>query len=163
VSTRTQRILVFGNSGSGKSRFARRAAATHGLPVLDLDVVVWSDAGVFRPDAEIAATLAGFVQGHDSWVVEGCYGRWVEYLLPRCTELVFMNPGEAVCRSNCLSRPWEPHKYASRQEQDAALTFLLEWVRGYYTREDDMSLQAHRRIYDAFGGSRREVTENQPS
>ena len=31
------RILVFGNSGSGKSIFARRLAAQHGLKVLGLD------------------------------------------------------------------------------------------------------------------------------
>jgi len=154
------RILVFGNSGSGKSRFAHRLADKHGLRVLDLDTVVWSrtEYAVSRPDADIIRELSAFVQTAESWVIEGCYGRWMEYLLPRCTEMVFMNPGEAVCIRNCLARPWESHKYGTKEAQDCKLSLLLDWVRGYYTRSDDMSLQAHRRLFDSFDGGKREVT-----
>jgi hypothetical protein len=76
--------------------------------------------------------------------------------------MVFMNPGEAVCLSNCLARPWEAHKYTSKQEQDATLPLLLDWVRGYYSRSDDMSLHAHRRLFDSFAGRKREITANGP-
>lgn len=156
------RVLVFGNSGAGKSHFARRLAARHGLPVLDLDAVVWSEAAEFRPDAEIIAELGRFVQANATWIIEGCYGRWIEHLLPHATEIVFLNPGEAACRANCLARPWEAHKYSSRAEQDARLAFLLDWVRGYYSRADDMSLAAHRRLFDAYAGRKTELTANQP-
>lgn len=156
------RILVFGNSGSGKSRFAQRHAAKHGLRVLDLDAVVWAQVAVFRSGADIIRELSQFVEASSSWIVEGCYGRWMEHLLPHATEMVFMNPGEVVCLSNCLARTWEAHKYASKQEQDAALSFLLDWVRGYYSRSDDMSLQAHRRLFDSFDGQKREITANEP-
>jgi adenylate kinase family enzyme len=156
------RMLVFGNSGSGKSRFAARLAAKHGLPVLDLDTVVWSPPAVFRPDAAIIAELSQFVQTTTSWIVEGCYGRWIDHLRPNATAIMFMNPGEAVCVSNCMARPWEAHKYPRKAEQDANLAFLLDWVRGYYSRSDDMSLQAHRRIFDSYDGPKREVTANEP-
>ncbi len=156
------RVLVFGNSGSGKSRFAQRLAAKNGLAVLDLDTVVWSHVAVFRPDHEIRTELLRFVQTNRAWVVEGCYGKCIEHLLPHATELVFMNPGAALCLSNCLSRPWEAHKYSSKEEQDAKLPFLLDWVRGYYSRSDDMSLQAHRRLFDSYAGKKREITVNEP-
>jgi len=156
------RVLVFGNSGSGKSCFARRLAAEKGLCVLDLDAVVWSEAAVFRPDEEITADLRRFVQTNTSWIVEGCYGKWMELLIPQATEIVFMNPGERICLSNCLARPWEAHKYSSKAEQDAKLAFLLDWVRGYYTRSDDMSLQAHKRLFDSYAGKKREITANEP-
>ena len=156
------RVLVFGNSGSGKSVFAQRLAARHGVPVLDLDTVVWSDTAVFRPDSDILGDLSQYVQAATSWIIEGCYGRWMEHLRPHATEIVFMNPGEAVCIRNCMARPWEAHKYVSKQEQDARISFLLDWVRGYYTRSDDMSLQSHRRIFDSFDGQKREVTANEP-
>ena len=155
------RVLVFGNSGSGKSRFAQRLASRHGLCVLDLDSVVWSGKAEFRPDQDIIADLERFVQAQASWVIEGCYGRWVEHLLPQATELVFMNPGVETCLSNCQARPWEAHKYASKEEQDAHLPFLLDWVRGYDTRSDDMSLQAHRRLFDSYAGPKREITANE--
>lgn len=154
------RVLAFGNSGSGKSTFARRVGAQHGLAVLDLDNVVWSPGapGLFRPDAETIEALAAFVRAHRAWVVEGCYARWMEHLLPRATELVFINPGEDVCLRHCLDRPWEPNKYATREEQDVWLPLLCGWVRAYYSRDDDMSLTAHRRLFEGFPGIKREMT-----
>ena len=156
------RVLVFGNSGSGKSRLSQRLAAKNRLRVLDLDTVVWSPVAVFRPDHEIIAELLRFVQTNTSWIIEGCYGRWMEHLLPHATEMVFMNPGEAACLSNCLARPWEAHKYASKEEQDAKLALLLDWVCRYYARSDHMSLQAHRRLFDSYNGNKREITANEP-
>jgi adenylate kinase family enzyme len=35
------KVLVFGNSGSGKSTYARALAARKGLAHLDLDSIVW--------------------------------------------------------------------------------------------------------------------------
>lgn len=161
-STGIMRILIFGNSGSGKSRLARRLAGRNGLPVLDLDTIVWSQSATFRPDHEILADLERFLQANTSWIIEGCYGGWIERMLPHATEIVFMNPGEATCLSNCLARPWEAHKYSSKAEQDAHLAFLLDWVRGYYARPGDMSLREHRRLFDAHAGKKREITANEP-
>lgn len=156
------RVLIFGNSGSGKSCFAKRLARENGCPVLDLDTVVWSSSAEFRPEADILTDLERFVEANPSWIIEGCYGRWMERMLPHATEVVFMNPGISTCLRNCQSRPWEPHKYASPEEQDAHLAFLLDWVRGYDSRSDDMSLQAHRRLFDSYAGPKREITANEP-
>ena len=147
---------MFGNSGSGKSRFSKRIGAAHAVPVLDLDRVVWTKTVIYRTDREITDELARFTEANNSWIVEGCYGRWMEHLSPHATEIVFLNPGESVCLSRCIERPWESHKYASKEEQDANLSILLEWVREYYTRSDDMSYLAHRRLYDSFQGIKRE-------
>ena len=51
------RVLVFGNSGSGKSTFVRSLAARHDLRILALDHVVWSQTGFakFRLDDEIGS------------------------------------------------------------------------------------------------------------
>jgi adenylate kinase family enzyme len=38
---RAVRLLVVGNSGSGKSTYAVRTAAAHGLARLELDSIVW--------------------------------------------------------------------------------------------------------------------------
>src|SRR5580765_795704 len=153
------RVLVFGNSGSGKSTFARRLSDRHNLKTLDLDNVVWSqkEFARFRPDEEIIRDLDAFVAANPSWVIEGCYGRWMAHLQSRCTELVFLNPGKEVCLAHCRARPWEPEKYPTKAEQDANMPFLLDWVRGYYSRTDDMSLATHRRIFDALSGAKREI------
>lgn len=154
------RLLIMGNSGSGKSYRARALAAKHGLMHLDLDTIVWEPGQIAVPRAPqaVRSDLLAFVTGHDAWVAEGCYGDLVEAALPYCSGLVFMNPGRELCLENNRRRPWEPHKYASMEAQQSKLNFLLEWVGGYYERDDATSYACHRRVFDGFGGNKTEVT-----
>lgn len=158
------RVLIFGNSGSGKTVYARQLAAGHALAHLDLDTIVWEPGRVaeMRDAQAIEADLRAFVEQHDAWVIEGCYGELIEAVAPRCTELAFLNPGLEVCLANNRQRPWERHKYASKQAQDAMLVALLDWVRGYYVRDDPWSLARHRQLFDDFAGSKRELKSLPP-
>lgn len=153
------RTLIFGNSGSGKSWRARDMAARGRLPHLDLDTIYFVPGliAVQRPLDEALADLQAFAAAGDAWVIEGCYGDFIEAALPYCTELVFMNPGKDVCLANNGKRPWEPHKYESKEMQDSMLPFLLDWVGKYYEREDACSYKYHRRVFDGFAGQKREV------
>jgi len=154
-----QRILIFGNSGAGKSTLARQLATERGLAHLDLDTLAWQPGSPpqRRPLKESAREIGVFTALHPSWVVEGCYSDLLELAVPECTELVFLNPGVEACIAHCRARPWEPHKYASKAEQDANLPLLLDWVRDYETRADEFSLRSHRRLYDHFAGLEREL------
>ncbi|MEX2570878.1 MAG: shikimate kinase [Gemmatimonadota bacterium] len=152
------RILIFGNSGSGKSTMAAALARVEGLAHLDLDQLAWDSPGVRKPLAESSAIIQAFITEQPEWVVEGCYGDILEIVLPFCTELRFLNPGVDTCIANCLARPWEPEKYASKEDQDRMLDFLLNWVREYETRDDEYSLRRHREIFAHFPGHKREYT-----
>lgn len=154
------RILVFGNSGSGKSTYARALAARHELAHLDLDAIVWEPGkiAVQRDPQAILASLMQFLESEPKWVIEGCYGELVEFASAHCTRLVFLNPGLEACQTNNLKRPWEPHKYASMEQQNSMLAALQDWVSGYYTRNDAWSYAAHRRIFDTYLGPKVELT-----
>lgn len=154
------RILIFGNSGSGKSTYAKVLAARHRLPYLDLDSIVWEPAkiAVARDPATVATDLDAFIDAHADWVIEGCYGELVHAAAAHCSELVFLNPGREACLASNARRPWEPHKYASAAEQDAMLENLQTWVAGYYQRDDMWSYHAHQRIFDAHAGAKTEHT-----
>jgi hypothetical protein len=91
-------------------------------------------------------------------VIEGCYAGLVHAGLQFSPALLFLEPGVEACLSNCRSRPWEPHKYKSRLEQDEKLEFLLSWVREYYLREGDLSLVTHQALFDAYQGPKWKVT-----
>jgi adenylate kinase family enzyme len=153
------RVVIVGNSGSGKSWKARQLAQQHQLAHLDLDTIYFVPGliAVARPMEAVLADLRAFVDANPAWVVEGCYGDVVEAALPFCGELLFMNPGKDVCLANNGRRPWEPHKYTSKQQQDSMLPFLLDWVGKYYERDDNCSYAFHQRIFDAFIGAKREV------
>lgn len=154
-----RRVLILGNSGSGKSTLAARLGAETGASVLDLDTLVWEPGrvAVARPAADVQRDLRAFCARHEAWIVEGCYGDLAAIVLDGRTELIFLNPGEAACLAHCRARPWEPHKYASKAEQDARLDSLLAWVSDYYHRDGPLSLRGHRVIFDAYAGPKQEL------
>lgn len=154
------RLVIFGNSGSGKSTLAKKRAAEIGCVHLDLDTVAWDPACPMPTRMAIDDSrklIDAFLDEHDEWVIEGCYADLIGLVLPRATEMIFLNPGIETCIANARRRPWEPHKYASKEEQDAKLEFLIGWIRDYESRDDEFSLKAHRRLFDGFAGAKREV------
>lgn len=153
------RVAILGNSGSGKSTLAQWLVRSANLAVLDLDSIAWEPdrRTVERPRALAEADVATFCTTHPRWVLEGCYGDLIDAALRFDPFLIFMNPGPEACTAHCRSRVWEPHKYASRQEQDANLPFLLSWVAEYYTRDGSMSLAGHRAVFDRYQGRKVEL------
>ena len=155
------KVLVFGNSGSGKSTYARALATRAGMAHLDLDSIVWEPGkiAVHRRRESAEASLRNFIDSHAAWVIEGCYGELIRAASVHCTLLVFLNPGMDACLANNLTRPWESHKYASLELQNTMLGQLQEWVANYYQRTDAWSYQVHREIFDAFAGPKVEHRE----
>jgi len=153
------RLVVLGNAGSGKSTLAARLARSERLHHLDLDTLAWEP--VMPPQrravADSARDITGFLDAHDRWVIEGCYADLLAVALPRSTQLVFLNPGIEACVANARLRPWEPHKYPSKQAQDANLEMLIGWIRDYEARRDGFSLAAHRALFDGFAGDKHEL------
>lgn len=159
------RVAIVGNSGSGKSTLAREITAAHSIVSLDLDTVVWEPGkiAVARPADAAAADVTAFCSAHESWVVEGCYGALAFQTFEQSPILLFIDPGVDACVANCRSRPWEPHKYGSKAEQDEKLDFLLSWVRQYYSREGELSLSAHRLLFDSYRGPKLRLAHRETS
>jgi adenylate kinase family enzyme len=155
------RIAIVGNSGSGKSTLAQRLAAGTDAATLDLDTVAWEPGKVAVPrdPAAAAADVEAFCATHEAWVVEGCYASLVAATFEHQPLLLFLDPGLEQCLANCRARPWEPHKYASKAEQDERLAFLLQWVAEYYTREGDLSLAGHQALFDAYAGPKQHLRD----
>ncbi|MEQ8484844.1 MAG: hypothetical protein RIB46_10820 [Pseudomonadales bacterium] len=150
------RIVIMGNAGSGKSTLARRLAEARGLPVLGLDAIAFIDGPERRPLADSVAEIERFIGRHPGWVVEGCYGDLIEAALAHGDRLIFLNPGVEACVRHCRQRPWEPDKFETPEAQQAMLEPLIDWVRGYETRDDEFGLLRHRTIFEAFCGDKRE-------
>jgi hypothetical protein len=171
------RYALLGNSGSGKSTLAARLARSGGLPHLDLDTLAWepleprqhlaplpgdrAEPPQRRPIADSVREIASFTEANDQWVIEGCYADLFDAPLARCTRLLFLNPGIEACIANARLRPWEPHKYPSKEAQDANLEMLIGWIRAYETRRDTFSLATHRALFCAFAGDKLELTSRE--
>ena len=153
------RVAILGNSGSGKSTLARELARRFSLPTLDLDTVAWVPGQVAVPRERAVALqeVASFCQQRE-WVIEGCYAGLIQATLPLDPTLLFLDPGVEACLAHCRSRPWEPHKYASKEAQEEKLAFLLSWVEGYDTRQDELSRWAHEAVFQGYRGPKQRLS-----
>jgi hypothetical protein len=113
-----------------------------------------------KPLADSAREIDAFIAANRDWVIEGCYADLLQVALSHASELIFLNPGVEQCIANCRNRPWEPHKYASKEAQDRNLEMLVDWVRQYPERTDEFSLQAHQALFDGFDGNKVMHTRN---
>jgi len=159
-----RKILIFGNSGSGKSTLAKSLCDSDALAHFDLDTIAWLDTNPPEraPLSQSAAQIEEFMRAHDGWVIEGCYADLLEVATTHATEMIFLNLPVEQCVANAKRRPWEPHKYATKEEQDSNIDMLIDWIGSYPTREDACSLNAHLALFESFEGSKTMEVSNWP-
>jgi len=157
-----RKVVIFGNSSSGKSTLAGHLAATENLNHLDLDVLAWqpTEPPQRKPLKESHADILAFIESSPGWIIEGCYADLLEVALPYSSDVIFMNLPVKACIENARARPWEPHKYNTKESQDSNLDMLIDWIAQYADRTDTFSQAAHNRLYQGYTGSKRIVTGN---
>ncbi len=158
-----RKILIFGNSGSGKSTLAKKLCDENTLTHLDLDLLAWKDSN--PPERkllkETKKEILEFIESNNTWVIEGCYTDLLELASPYSNEVIFLNLPVAACIANAKKRSWEPHKYASKEAQDANLEMLISWIAQYTKRDDTFSLASHQKFYDDYVGNKQMLSSNQ--
>lgn len=170
-NNQVKKIVIFGNSASGKSSLAKKLASTQQLAHLDLDSLAWLPPSASksaptsppqRQSIDVSVTeIDAFISQHQNWVIEGCYSDLLAHTLVECSEVVFMNLAVELCIENAKKRPWEPHKYESKTAQDANLTMLIDWIAQYEQRTDTFSKSAHQKLFDEFTGTKTQIKNNQ--
>ena len=158
-----KKVVIFGNSGSGKSTLARELSAKDGLAHLDLDTLAWqqSKPPERMPIAVSKREIDFFISSKPSWVIEGCYSDLLKLVVPLSNEIIFLDLPVAVCISNAKKRPWEPHKYESKESQDLNLDMLIGWISQYDIRKDTFSRAAHEELFSNYAGKKTRYVSNE--
>lgn len=110
----SQRILVLGSGGSGKSTLSRRLGDRLGLPVIHLDIHYWSHGWKPTPEADWRTRVQQLVQGA-RWVMDGNYSSSLALRLARCDAAVFLDVPRSVCVRSVLAR-WLRYRFAQRPD-----------------------------------------------
>lgn len=154
------RILIIGNSGSGKSWLSRKLGEALEITPIDLDSVHWEPGGfeVVR-DKDAARAFVREVAALETWITEGVYGWLAQELLARATALIWLDLPLDDCLDNLRSRG------PSTGSEAKSFATLLVWAAAYRERQTSSSLLGHERLFTAFRGwklrigSRREALE----
>ena len=159
------KLVIFGNSGSGKSTFATELALKSQLAHLDLDTIAWKAGKTPERQtiAESSKSINDFLSTNSAWVIEGCYSDLLELVTKQADEVIFLNLPVSACIENAKNRPWEPHKYENKKAQDANLEMLIGWISQYPSRTDTFSKLAHEKLFGDFQGNKTMYVSNELS
>ncbi len=156
-----KRVIIFGNSSSGKSTIAKKIAKKYELAYLDLDIIAWAKSATpqRKPIQESKTYIDQFIQANSNWVIEGCYSDLIKLAAPKSTEAIYMSLSIDSCIQNAKDRPWEPHKYESKAAQDKNLEMLINWIKGYSKRADTFSQDSHNELFENYPKLKRIISQ----
>ena len=88
----TNRILVYGVTGSGKTSLARRISARTGIPWHSVDDLAWEPDVEWVPvPVEEQRRRIEAICAHDEWVLDTAYGSWLDIPLGRVELIVALD------------------------------------------------------------------------
>jgi adenylate kinase family enzyme len=85
-----ERILVYGVTGSGKTRLAEAISEATGIPWHAVDELTWEPGWVEVPTDEQRKRIAAICAG-ERWVLDTAYGRWLDIPLARVELIVALD------------------------------------------------------------------------
>ncbi|PKH06492.1 AAA family ATPase [Moritella sp. Urea-trap-13] len=148
-----KKVLIIGNSGSGKSWLSGQLSQKLQLKEVNLDAIVWEPGGYNqkRTPEVIENELASLSSEH-SWVVEGVFGALAEQLISSADTLLFLDLDWSVCESSLRARGSESSKQFNANQAENNFTELLIWAFEYSNRTSKSSRQFHNHLFSHFSG-----------
>jgi adenylate kinase family enzyme len=153
------RMVIVGNSGSGKTWLAARLADLHGIPVVHIDDIFWEPGGFDqRRPREVVLSMIQEAKAKDSWIAEGVFGELAEQFFDRAGSLVWLDIDWPTCQARLLKRGSESKKHMMRTQSEEGLKNLVEWASRYYERTNARSFAGHRKLMETFPGQKIHLT-----
>jgi adenylate kinase family enzyme len=125
------KIVVIGQSGAGKSTFARQLALEMGYPILYLDSL-WH-----ATDYSEAATIqfrqaqVEFMASHENWIVEGNYASSFDLRLPQADQIVLLKANRLTIMWRVITRSIKYRLNPSTRPEMAEAHFQEKWDKEY--------------------------------
>lgn len=145
------RIIILGNSGSGKTWLANKLYGRTGFPVTHLDNLFWEPGGFDRKRSpESVEALIQKSLTSDSWIVEGVFGELVQPFIPDATTLIWLDIPWEICQERLKNRATKNRIHHDRIQSEKNLRNLMEWASEYYSRNDLRSHRGHECMFNSF-------------
>ena len=153
------KIVIIGNSGSGKSHLAKSLSKINSIPIVHLDQLFWMPGGFNekKPKNEVKNEIEQKRKG-DSWIAEGVFGELAELFLPRAEMLIYLDLDWATCHSSLMARGSESSRQLLPAQAEENFRNLLLWAEQYWTRNDLRSKAGHLQLFNNFTKSKFKFT-----
>lgn len=144
------RIVILGNSGSGKSYLSGVLSSALELTRISLDDICWEPGGYFkrRSDELVETELLDFSK-KKNWIVEGVYGNFAEVLLSRSNLLVWLDIDPDFCAESVSKRGFDNIPW---MDTDVKIRGYLNHIRSYKKNSGPMSHSYHSDVFKKFDG-----------
>lgn len=150
-----KKILIIGNSGSGKSWLSKQLSRKLQLQEVNLDSIVWEPGGYNqkRSTGAIENEIAS-IKSQCNWVVEGVFGALAEQLIFSADMLLFLDLEWSECKNSLYARGSESSKQLNEEQAEKNFRELLKWASEYSVRESKSSRQFHQQLFSDFHGTK---------
>lgn len=146
-----KKIIIIGNSGSGKTFLAQKLAAVLNLPVTHLDRLFWeSESCLLKRSKEIVHQEIAELTEQPKWIVEGVFGELANIGIYNADTLIFLNKDWDECSQALELR-------GSKNASEESFKELLNWAGLYWDRKSSSSFEFHKIIFDQFAGTKLEL------
>lgn len=154
-SKRFQKIVIIGNSGSGKSYLARQLAELLDAKMIHLDEHFWEPGGFNKKrPADIVHKEIEMLSQEDKWIMEGVFGDLASTALQNATTLIFLDKSWEECEAGLLRRGPESSKQLDPIAAENSFKELLGWAKAYWERENSRSRKGHEKLFLEFRGEK---------
>lgn len=145
------RILIIGNSGSGKTWLGRALSERKKIPLFHMDDIRWDQSGyeIRRSETDIERDLDA-IKNKDQWILEGVFGKMAQSCLSFADLLVWLDLPWEECKKNLLVRGPQFENVLTSSEKEKALNKLMEWASTHDSRNDANSWGFFNDLYTNF-------------
>jgi adenylate kinase family enzyme len=151
-----QRIVIIGNTGTGKSYLARKLGQHLSIAPTHLDELFWEPGGFNqkRPQESVYQDIEA-ISKNSRWIVEGVFGELALRFLDRAEYLIWLDMDWGYCQSNLMHRGSESSKQLDRDRAEENFRNLLIWASKYWERDNLRSYNGHKEMFVSFKKNKR--------
>lgn len=145
------KVIVIGNSGSGKTWLARQFSSVFDAAVVHLDDLFWQPGGFDKKRSlETIEILIEKSKESPSWIAEGVFGELASYYFDTADLLIWLDIGWPICKKRLIQRGSESKRHLNRVQSEKGLEKLIQWASRYNDRIDLRSHQGHKELFAKF-------------